>query len=275
MLGVYAVLGWDPIVHPGWPAELRDVLTLAPREKMCRFLPVAWTLTYELMFYAAFAVLFLVPRRAAVPLVLGWAAVVGWAAAAGYAPGSRYAGLATSPLVLEFLAGALVAWWCPPLTGRAAGGLIAAAAAWCGVGLAVTFDPDPHLLCLLIPANMAVRAAVFGPPAALLVLAAAGWERAGGQLGWRRLERVGDASYSIYLIHIPCLVVAEHLAMKVLWPHNRLPHVAWLAMLTAVGVVPGLLMHRWVEAPLMRLAKGRRKVEAVPAADPAPVRRAA
>jgi peptidoglycan/LPS O-acetylase OafA/YrhL len=275
-VGVYAALGPEPVFGPGWPAEMGEAVALVPRVPVCRYLAVSWTLGYELMFYAAFAVLFLAPRRLAVPLLLGWACAVSYAAAVGYAPLNRFAALAVNPLVLEFLAGALMAWWLPRLSGRQAAAVATAAVAWCAAGLWVTFDPDPQLLTFLTPHYMAVRAAVFGPAAALLVLAAAGWERAGGRLGWRALERVGDASYSVYLVHVPALIVTEYLAFQVNWPHDRLGHVAWLVLVTAAGVGAGLVLHTFVEQPLLDLVKRKKPAPAKAARDaPAPVRKAA
>src|SRR6185312_9907494 len=96
-VGVYAALGPPLVVGPGLAAELAAAAALAPRATACRFLCVSWTLSFELLFYAAFAGLFLAPRRAAAPLLIGWAGVVGWAAAAGHEPGNRYAALAVSP----------------------------------------------------------------------------------------------------------------------------------------------------------------------------------
>src|SRR5437588_671898 len=68
-VGVFAVLSPDPVFRTGWATDLRDALLLTPRPELCRFLPVAWTLSYELMFYLAFAALFLLPRRFALPLL--------------------------------------------------------------------------------------------------------------------------------------------------------------------------------------------------------------
>ena len=108
--GYYAAFAHDPLITPRWADELRDSLLLLPQPGVPRILPVAWTLSYELMFYAAFAGLFLLPRRAAIPALVGWGVVVVWAAASGYVTTNRFAFLAVSPFVCEFLMGALVGW---------------------------------------------------------------------------------------------------------------------------------------------------------------------
>jgi peptidoglycan/LPS O-acetylase OafA/YrhL len=268
----YAWSNPRPVFGTGWPAEWLDTLLLLPQPGGCRFLPVAWTLSYELMFYLAFAALFLLPRRAAVPAVAAWAVAVLALAVAGHRPGNRFAVLWVSPFVLEFLAGVAVAWCPVRFGGRAAVGLVAAAVAWGAVGTALAFDSDPARLTYTYP----LRVAVFGPAAALVVLAAVGWERSGGQIGRRWLRHVGDASYSIYLTHIPALLGVLYVSMSAGWSHRKFPHLVWVGAMLTAGVASGLLFHRFVERPLLRLAERRRPAAgAEPGGVPEPVRRAA
>lgn len=274
VLGSFAA---EPVVAPFPSVELRNTLLLLPEPFACKVLGVVWTLWYEVAFYAVLAVLFVLPRRAAVPALAGWAAAVVAVNAAGLGPANQYARtdhLLLSPFVLEFLAGALLAWVPARLTGRQAAGLAAVAAAWC-VGLsAVLFDPDPAWL----PASHARRVLVFGGPGAVLVFALAGWERAGGRLKWPWLERVGHASYSVYLLHSALIFLTGYLAIRVGWPHSRVAHTVWLAALLVAGVVPALCFHRFVEQPLLNLAR-RRRPDLAPVASagvaPVPTRRAA
>src|SRR5205807_997887 len=126
---------------PFAPSELFDTLLLLPQRPAPRLLATAWTLSYEVMFYVAFAGLFLVPRAAAGPALVAWAAGVAWAATAGVAPANRFAALAVSPFVLEFLAGCLVAAVPVSLSRRANVAVLATAVAWAAAGSAALFDP--------------------------------------------------------------------------------------------------------------------------------------
>jgi peptidoglycan/LPS O-acetylase OafA/YrhL len=274
-VGVYAALSPDSVFRPGWAGELAEAVALVPQHGVCRFLPVSWTLGYELAFYLAFAGLFLLPRRAAGPLLAVWAAGVFAAAVGGWHSGNRFAMLATEPFVLEFLAGCGLAWVPVALGRRAAAGLLLLAAGWAAVGSALVFRPDPTWL----PVHHGPRVLVFGVPAALLVLAAAGRERAGGRLGWGWLTKAGDASYSIYLIHGPALIVTMYLTMLVGWDHKKAAHLGWVAVMLAGGILPGLLFHRLVERPLLDLVKRKPRASVLPAPEkaavPAPARRAA
>lgn len=271
-VGLFALSAPEQVVGPRGAAEWIDTVLLLPQPDGCRFLPVVWTLSYELMFYLAFGVLFLLPRRLALPLLGAWAVAVVVVMAGSLSPTNRFAALTVSPFVLEFLAGVAVAWFPVRLSGRLAAGVAAVAAAWFGVGSALAFDPDFRWLCMAVP----VRVLVYTPAAALLVFAAVGWERAGGRVGWRWLSRVGDASYSIYLIHVPALIVAHQVWVWTGLGHRRLPHLGWIGLTLALGVGFGMLLHRFVERPLLRLAERRKPVAAQPpAAAPEPVRRAA
>src|SRR5947209_5911691 len=89
--------------HRGLYREVIWSLLLVPAAN--NYLPQAWTLPYEIMFYAAVGLAMLFPRRALPWLATAWAAVVVASAAvrAGQ-PDDRFA-LAVSPLVLESLAG--------------------------------------------------------------------------------------------------------------------------------------------------------------------------
>ena len=96
---------------------------------------------------------------------------------------------------------------------------------------------------------------VFAPACILMVFALTAWERTGGRIGWRWLETLGDASYSIYLIHSTALAALLYLTMLVSWSHSRSWHVVWLAIMIASGLGAGLLMHRFIERPLQGLGK--------------------
>lgn len=247
----YTLTSPEPVFGAAWKQEAFDGVLLLPQTPLPRFVPVAWSLSYELMFYLAFAGLFLLPRRAAGPMLLLWSGAVIGAAVTGLRTENRFAALALSPYVLEFLLGVLIAWCPVPLNGRRPAGILLAAAVWAVAGSFAFFDPDPGRLAVEVPQ----RVLVFGVAAALVVFAAAGWERSGGRLGWRRLEAAGDASYSIYLIHMPALLTMQFATMFIGWRHGKASHLAWIVVMTAAGVGAGWLFYRLVERPLLLLAK--------------------
>ncbi len=245
-LGVAAAVGASTAT--GTPAEWFATLALLPQEQPPALLPVAWSLTYELMFYLGLGLLLLAPPRLAGPVLVGWAGAVLAAAAVG--PPAGWRRLPFDPFVLEFLAGCLVAWW-PLSLGRRAGwwGTVGAVA-WLAGGVAVTWHAAPDWL----PTHHWPRVLVVGPPAAAAVFLAVGREHGGGRPWPRWLTVVGDASYAIYLTHTSVLVTVLYYTLLVRWPHNRAGHLAFLVVSAAAAVGFGLLFHRFVERPLLALA---------------------
>ena len=250
-VAIYAALSPQPLLAPGWPAELADTLLLLPQSDVPRMLPVAWTLSYELMFYFAFALLFILPRRAAIPALAAWGIAVIGIAIDGHIPGNMFARLAVSPFILEFLAGCLLATQPIRFTTKQSIAVASIALGWCVVGSFLAFDRDAAKL----PMNHILRVLVFGVAAALMVLSFTAWERGGGQVRRRWLSTIGDASYSIYLVHIPFLVLATYFTLLAGMSHSRTMHYVWIAIMLVVTVGSGLLLYRFVEYPLIQLGK--------------------
>lgn len=149
-------------------------------------LPVAWSLYFEMLFYAAVA-LWLTGKRWAI----GAAALA--VAAALVIPGPATAFL-LSPIIIEFLAGFALArvrrfrFALPVLI----------------VGLVLLFTPEQSFagVTMLDSSSAWLRLAMYGVPASLIVYGALGLERWFAELWAKPLVLIGDASYSIYLTHL-------------------------------------------------------------------------
>lgn len=270
---LYACLSETPLLGDRWPSEWLDTLLLFPQAPVPRILPVAWTLSYEVMFYLAFATLFVLPRWVAVPALLAWGIGVGVAMGTEFVPENRFARLAVSPFVLEFLIGCLAAVATVAISRRTALGILGLAAVWCVAGSALVYSADSTWLAT----HATPRVLVFGPAAGLVVFALAAYERGGGQLAWPRMIAVGDASYSVYLLHSPFLVLGTFLTLLVGWQQTKVLHVVWLFAAMAFAVLPAMAFHRWVEKPLLALGKPKRpeRPATVPFPESTPARRAA
>jgi exopolysaccharide production protein ExoZ len=200
-----------------------------------------WTLNYEMAFYALFALGLAWPARRLAVLASG---LLGAILAGMLLPDSAAIRFYGSPIILEFLAGALLA----EAMGRgfvlprgACAALIAAGA----IGLAV--EPWGWL-------GIAGRGAPL-PAALALVAGAILWERAAPWPHWRWLHLLGDASYALYLVHTLALA-----ALAIGWRLASLP--ASLPLLALAGLVvsvaTGLATHLWIEIPLRRAVQRRR-----------------
>lgn len=209
-----------------------------------------WTLNYEMFFYVVFALTLLTPDRARPWLLtLGLVALV--AVRPLGPPDSALWSTYTNPLLLEFAAGVWLgkAWlegWRPSVEASCAMlavGLIAFAA----VGLSEV-DVEP------------ARALLWGVPALLVVAGAVGLEGRGKAPELPALQRIGDASYSLYLVH----GLAISAVVRLLEALGAASPPMILACGLVVGVLAGLLVYRFVEQPISRLTKRRGRGPAPP-----------
>jgi len=255
-------LNW-PLFETGWEARWLRWLLLQPSEAPNLALPPAWSLTFELTFYVAFAGLFFVPVRWGIGVLASWGIAVLAVAATRTVMDNAYAALALNPLVLEFLFGCAVAAMVRSGATRAGVWMI-------GVGI-IGFVTGAVATGSQEQGSGMGRVIGFGLPAGCLVYGLVACELRGGRAAPRWLCSAGDASYSIYLWHYPagilCLVFGVYL------PHGRATHWLWLIATLVICIGGGFVLHHAVERPLMRLTRRERRSPA--AAEPAVLRRAA
>jgi exopolysaccharide production protein ExoZ len=95
------------------------------------------------------------------------------------------------------------------------------------------------------------RPLLWGVPAALIVAGALSLEARVGVIRSGALETLGDASYAIYLVHLPATALIAHTL-----GYGR----PWLFIPAAMAasIAAGLICHVWVEKPLLALLRGTR-----------------
>jgi exopolysaccharide production protein ExoZ len=198
-------------------------------------LPPGWTLNYEAIFYVSFAaVLFAHERFRFVLIVAAMAAIC----AVGFLDPPLY-GLAANPMLLQFAAGA-----------------------WLGRRHMQRrrIEPGAGLIFLVLGLaalatmgltgfrNEFFRPLLWGLPAVMIVAGAVALEEG----GWLKVPAVlvglGDASYAIYLCHMPVTALVGHtLGVQ--------PVALFVAASLVASVTVGLAFHRWIETPLIRLCR--------------------
>ncbi len=251
LAAIYAVapgLG-EPRQHD--PLYVATSLALWPMPQQ-PVLGVAWSLTYEMLFYLLFAGAVVAGRRTAL-LAVAWAvAIVGF----GLRGGTSYpADFLLNAHNLQFLMGVTAATVLRTRTAPRPAWLLGAGAG----GLAFLVGVAEPRLGLVDP--LAVAAAL-GAASTLALVGAAELEREGRLRapGW--LASLGGASYAIYLIH----VVVQSFTIRLLLKAGLRQPEALVAGLTILGVAAGLVCHRAVERPLLRALRPR----PAPTLDPAP-----
>ncbi len=214
-----------------WPVT--DVMT-AP------FTPVAWTLCFEVLFYAAFALV--IWRRAMILLV----AFV-FAASLGLRPLAPAFQFLGNPIILEFLAGVGLAWlpaWRPALVALPIGAAVLVLGAL--LGWNVSSEP----LASLIGGQAWLRVAALGLPSVLVV-----W----GVLQLRAREGVftvlGDASYALYLVHFPIVFAIAVVCLR--WGH--LPADVAIVLATIASVLLAWRIHVLFEKPALAWLRRQRR----------------
>ena len=209
-----------------------------------------WTLEYEMLFYLVIAgsMWFVRARHATTFAALALALFCAYVAAGG--PAGEVAAHLGQPFVLEFGLGVLA---CRLLETGIAGRLprfawlAASVAALAALPLAATLSGTPTGF---------ERVVWWGVPACMLIVAAVALDLRGWTIGNAMLARLGDASYSIYLLH-PYVIGAANKIVGV-----RLDAGTWsgtaaaLATLAAVCAC-GCACHAWIERPILAVLKHR------------------
>jgi peptidoglycan/LPS O-acetylase OafA/YrhL len=227
---------------------------------------VAWTLSHEMFFYLLFAFLGLLFGERGT--VLTGAAIVLLTLAGAV---TRLAQPQTANPVwdmvshsvnLGFVGGLL----CERLYRDSQGGRLGWAAIGAGVGLIVVYILVGAPLGEASPAWDLARGILFGVPATLIVLGALQLEARDARASLPAAVRLGDISYSLYLIHI-LAISAVGVAWVKLGLAARLPvtiaPAALLGLSLAAALVAGYGLWRFVERPMIRLCQrwleGRRE----------------
>lgn len=245
----------------GGKVNLLESFLLLP-QSILPLLAVGWTLVHEMYFYLVFALAVgLLPERWRLHLLIFWGgAILVSGLFRNPDEGSVWLQLIADPLTLDFIAGGLVALWSPSFVKNRVEwgwGLI-----FFGLALFV-------LLLWLVPIDLSAvffdrwwRVGVCAVPCALIILGSVLIEQWRSQVSWLKgvFERLGDLSYSFYLLHLLVLSAAGKVWLIFI------PSAPWSAFLVYVVtfvfcVVFANLSYRYIEMPT--LSMGRKIAAAV------------
>lgn len=253
----------DPRENWAWVGKS---LLLWPQENVPS-LGVGWTLIHEMFFYAVFAVLLLFARSKLVVGLLIWAGLtIAYNVAYGQVPNDRpFLMLSTALMSLEFIAGALVAYYLPRLKPNVSVFRLA----WGGIGVSLIFlawalvtNPD---LAPGAQTNYISRTILYITPFTTIVGATTYLYQHGKLRVSQALVKLGDWSYALYLSHILVLMaitrvirVAEPYLPEFLANLVVVDRAGWFNNVVMAGVallaclIVAAAMYRWFERPVTR-----------------------
>jgi peptidoglycan/LPS O-acetylase OafA/YrhL len=210
-----------------------------------------------MFFYALFAVGLLARRVrvGALAVVAGLALLV--AGGLIFRPTDIVLSFYARPIVLEFALGILLGlvWRWAPISGwiRPTAWLVLAVS-----GAVFLFGPGAAIGSSILG---------YGLLATLIVASSLVLERQGVVASWPVLQRLGDASYAIYLTHFFVIRGFEKLTARV--PQNTVTLAAMMLVAFVLCALAGIMVHRWIERPMTGLLRRWWSAPASPLA-PAP-----
>jgi exopolysaccharide production protein ExoZ len=219
--------GWRDLIATWFLWPITDVIT-SP------MVPVAWTLAFEVLFYAAFALILW--RRFFLFILPG---IYLFALTLHPTPLLQYVG---NPMIAEFMAGAglaLLPKWRPAIIALPIGG-------------ALMLYTSLHLLAPQVPVpgtlggtTSWVRVLSLGIPAVLIVWGALQWN-----VRQSMFTYLGDMSYAIYLVHLPVLVLGVGVFAHI----PAIPPDLAILIAIVAGMVAAWCAHEVFEKPAMAFA---------------------
>jgi len=240
-----AILLPDIFDTPGWYTPHHVLKSLAFISFTDGEMPVVflgWSLEYEMYFYLVVALLMALTRHVWRNIVLLFSALTIIGQIPGVTTALGHYGFFTDALILEFIFGVMTGVvFVRGRNANDADGRIMLLAAAAAVATLIIGDP-------------ANRALAFGLPSAALVAGAA-WisrKRTTSTPIERALERLGDASFSIYLVQVNTVIFA---AQAVAYIVPAIHPLLLVAATSGIVVLAGLTLNIIVERPLLKICR--------------------
>jgi exopolysaccharide production protein ExoZ len=226
------------------PFHLLNSFLLLPEDNW-PLVSVAWTLESEMLFYGVFAFAIL-SRACCKPLVIAAVALVAVGIIATSA--SPWFNLFTSPFNILFLMGIGAARFL-------ANHRVPQPAMFVVGGIGFFLAVGVLEVLGVVPLNGLIGRALYGSGSLAILLGLVESERSGSfhrAIG----GLIGDSSYCLYLFHLTIVTISVRICGQ-LGFLTALPATVVVALLILGSVVAALMLHLWVELPMMRFIRRR------------------
>jgi peptidoglycan/LPS O-acetylase OafA/YrhL len=245
-------------------AVVKSILLLPQADTI---LDVTWSLRNELLFYILFG-LMIFNRTIGIIIIGLWLIGLTVRPFLPFLTFDPWLNLMTYPMNFEFLAGVAAGWAFPRITVRRpalllAAGLIVFAGLWLAENYSDGWSRG------LSEGRFLFRSLAYGVAAALTIVGLSSLELRGRIRLPQMLVTLGGASYLLYLVHVPALLILgaseRHLHLLRWTP-------AWLlgGVFVLITIIGAVAMHMTIERPMLRAIRNwSAKLMAPPAAAPA------
>jgi exopolysaccharide production protein ExoZ len=238
--------------HGFW--EVIKAYLLFPQDRILlssSFLGVSWTLSYEIFFYLAFSLLICLKPRFYIPMIAVWlsAILLNFLGILHLPLDGVVLQFLFSILHLEFAMGFLAAYLVSKYRFSHSSYLLY-------FGLFIYTLSAINTFYHLLPISYAIA---YGIPSAIIILGGASLEMSKAVITPQFLLLLGNASYSIYLIHgfvINNLTkIAIQLKIIEFFTQNNLLFSIFAIINAGVAVAAGCIIYHYVEKPLLGVSR--------------------
>lgn len=218
---------------------------------------VSWTLSYELFFYFLFSLSFFIPQKKwSLCLAMLYAAVIIALPITDYnfENGNSWLTLVTYPMNVEFFMGVLAAVIIPKISSKIAMPLIIT-----GSGIFLMNAIFSNLDYVLVN-NSFNRVIFFGIPSFLIITGLVKYELGNKIKVHTVFLLLGEASYSIYLIHLPIVAASFKILSKCNVSNNILIHFLIL-LIVFIICYASILFYKFIEKPIIARLHSLRRIK--------------
>lgn len=209
---------------------------------------VSWSLTYELFFYLLFALAFLIPNKKwafALAMLYAVALIILYVSGYNILQAGNWTRLVLSPMNIEFFLGVLAAVVIPRISQKAALPFL-----WIGLILFVAGGAFIDMQQIELHPDLPLRVLVFGPASFFIITGIVKYELNKKIAVPQLMLRLGEASYTLYLLHLP-VVVAFAKIISMFNIHNTAVLHLLIILLIVFICYASILFNKFVEKPMV------------------------
>jgi len=218
---------------------------------------VSWTLSYEIFFYLLFSLSFFITQKKwSFYLAIIYAVIIIALPICNYnfENGNSWLSLITYPMNVEFFMGVIAAVVIPKISSRIAMPLIITGSII--FLMSAIFSNFNHVLVN----NTFNRVILFGIPSFLIITGLVKYELANKIKVHSIFLLLGEASYSLYLIHLPVVAASFKILEKFNVSNNLIIHCLILLMVCII-CYGSVLFYKFVEKPIITKLNSLRRIK--------------